>query len=95
MGVSETGGPNIVPEIVRYPRVPALFHALGAGVDGSGCGISDLKALLGGSWVVLSRVTMLITHIRGLITPPITTPEPPSKALISSRVKAFANSAYG
>ena len=28
---------------------------------------------------VISRVTILITHIRGLITPPITTPEPPSK----------------
>ena len=38
--------------------------------------------LLGGSWVVISRVissvTILITHIRGLITPLITTPEPPS-----------------
>ena len=34
--------------------------------------------LLGGSWVVISgvfsRVTILITHIRGLITPLITTP---------------------
>ena len=40
------------------------------------------KSLLGGSWVVItrviSRVTMLITHIRGLKTPLITTPEPPS-----------------
>ena len=34
--------------------------------------------LLGGSWVVISRVTILITHIRGLITPLITTHEPPS-----------------
>ena len=39
--------------------------------------------ILGGSWVVvsrvISRVTILITHIRGLITPLITTPEPPSR----------------
>ena len=39
--------------------------------------------VLGGSGVlisrVISRVTILITHIRGLITPLITTPEPPSK----------------
>ena len=37
---------------------------------------------LGGSWVllsrVISRVTIHITHIRGLVTPPITTHEPPS-----------------
>ena len=41
------------------------------------------KPLLGGSWVVISgvisRVTMLITHIRGLINPFITTHEPPSQ----------------
>ena len=39
--------------------------------------------VLGGSGVVLSRVmsraTIVITHIRGLLTPLITTPEPPSK----------------
>ena len=39
--------------------------------------------LLGGSWVVISRVisrlTILITHTRGLITLLITTPEPPSR----------------
>ena len=38
--------------------------------------------LLGGSWAdisrVISRVTILITHVRGLITLLITTPEPPS-----------------
>ena len=38
--------------------------------------------LLGGSWVVISgvisRVTVIITHIRGLITLLITTHEPPS-----------------
>ena len=41
-----------------------------------------LQLLLGGSWVVISRViikvTILITRIRGLITPLITTHEPPS-----------------
>ena len=40
------------------------------------------RALLGGSWVVISgvisRVTIVITQIRGLITPLITTHEPPS-----------------
>ena len=30
---------------------------------------------------VISRVTILITHIRGLPTLLITTPEPPSKAM--------------
>ena len=38
--------------------------------------------LLGGSWVVISgvisRVTFVITQIRGLLTPLITTHEPPS-----------------
>ena len=35
--------------------------------------------ILGGSWVVISRdisrVTILITHIRGLLAPLITTPD--------------------
>ena len=39
--------------------------------------------ILGGSWVIISgvrsRVTVVITHLRGLITPLITTPEPPSR----------------
>ena len=34
--------------------------------------------LLGASWLVTSRVTLLIIHIRGLITPIITTHEPSS-----------------
>ena len=38
---------------------------------------------LGGSWVVISgaicKVTIVITHLRGLITTLITTHEPPSK----------------
>ena len=41
------------------------------------------EGMLGGSWVVisgvLSKVTVLITPTRGLITPLITTHEPPSK----------------
>ena len=40
-------------------------------------------SILGGSWVVISgvtsKVTIIITHIRALITPLITTHEPPSK----------------
>ena len=43
-----------------------------------------IRILLGGSWVVISRVisrvAILITHIRGLLTPLITTHEPPSVA---------------
>ena len=39
--------------------------------------------LLGGSWVVISglisRVSIVITHTRGLITPLIATHEPPSR----------------
>ena len=39
-------------------------------------------SILGGSWVVIngliSRVTILLSHIRGLITPLRTTHEPPS-----------------
>ena len=41
--------------------------------------------LLGGSWVVVSgviiRVTIVITHIKGLVTLLITTHEPPSNQL--------------
>ena len=50
-------------------------------------------ALRGGSWVlitrVISRVTIItITHIRGLITPLITTHEPPSRACEGERAGA-------
>ena len=42
-----------------------------------------METILGGSWVVISRVIskeiILMTHIRGLITPLITTHEPPSR----------------
>ena len=41
------------------------------------------RIVLGGSWVVISgfisRVTIVISQIRGLITPLITTHEPPSR----------------
>ena len=62
------------------PFVPrtAFEHLKGIGSVGE-----LLRRKLGGSWVVItrviSRVTILITHIRGLITLLITTPEPPSK----------------
>ena len=40
------------------------------------------RQVVGGSWVVISgvisRVTIIITHIRGLITPLVTTHEPSS-----------------
>ena len=50
----------------------------------SGLRLMDCRPLLGGSWVVISRVrsrvTILITHIRGLIiTLLITTDEPPKR----------------
>ena len=54
-------------------------------VRGFGCVGSYLihpNALLGGPWVVISgvisRVTIIIAHIRALISLPITTHEPPS-----------------
>ena len=50
------------------------------------CARACLHELLGGSWVVITgviiRVTILITHIRGPITPLITTHEPPSRCSI-------------
>ena len=46
-------------------------------------GYNDDGFRLGGSCVVISRVirrvTMIMTHIRGLISPFITTHEPPSR----------------
>ena len=48
--------------------------------------LPKLHTLVGGSWVVISgvisRITLVITRIRGLITPLTTTHEPPSKALL-------------
>ena len=44
-------------------------------------------SILGGSWVVISgvisRVTIVITHVKGLITPLITSHEPPSIPLMN------------
>ena len=59
-----------------------VVRALWAGDDGvPRCRFQ----LLGGSWVVIrrviSKVTILITHTRGLITLLITTPEPPSRVI--------------
>ena len=48
-----------------------------------GCNKTSGQSSFTGSWVVISRlisrVTMLITHIRVLITPLTATHEPPSK----------------
>ena len=42
-----------------------------------------MQGLLGGSWAVITgliiRVTILISHIRGLVTPLITSHEPSSR----------------
>ena len=50
----------------------------------AGLGGFVLLGLLGGSWVVISRVisriAIVITYIRGLMTPLITTLEPPIRA---------------
>ena len=49
--------------------------------------------ILGGSWVVrsgvISRVTVLITHIKGLITLHISTHEPPSRLNTRPRVSSY------
>ena len=37
------------------------------------------ELLLGGSWVVISRVTVAITYTRGILAPFITAHEPPSR----------------
>ena len=48
--------------------------------------------LFGGSWVaingVLSRVAILVSDIRGLLTPLVTTHEPPSRFWKLRRVRA-------
>ena len=54
------------------------------------------SALLGGPWVVISgvisRVTILITHISGLITPLPTTHEPPSTLCMSVKAEQCRHS---
>ena len=49
-----------------------------------------MKAVLGG---VISRITILITHIRGVITPIIATHEPPSS--LRSVFRCFAVFSWG
>ena len=57
-----------------FPSTPCLAPGAGMGLG-----------LLGSSWVVIngvvSRETIAITHIGGLITPLITTHEPPSRGV--------------
>ena len=70
------------------------LRASGLGPGAATCGVDyrhvphhqhhhPINALLGGSLVVIgglmSRVTIVIAHIKGLITPLITTHEPPSR----------------
>ena len=43
-----------------------------------------LPSWSGGPWIVTSRPTIVITHIRGLIAPLITTHEPPSTLILST-----------
>ena len=61
-------------------------------------GVGSTLHILGGSWVVISghisRVTILITHIRGLITPLITTHEPPSTPLKEARSPIMCSTAF-
>ena len=55
----------------------------------------QFRSLLGGSWVVISRVisrvTILIPHIRGLITLLITTHEPPSNPTKACRSQTLGS----
>ena len=60
-----------------YFLLSLLFSVVRGGIA-----LLSPKALLGGSWLVISgvisRVTIVITHIRGLIPPLLTAHEPPS-----------------
>ena len=55
--------------------------------------------VLGGSWVVINgvinRVTILISHVRGLITPLIPTHAPPSSEVGSGRSDRRGDSLTG
>ena len=64
--------------------------SMGLGFRSLGWPLMTRQLLLGGSWGaisgVISRVAVIITYIRGLITPLITTHEPPSRcAYIETR----------
>ena len=56
---------------------------MGSGFGGDPAQVVWVQSLLGGSWVVIirviSRITILISLLRGHITPLITTHEPPSR----------------
>ena len=61
------------------------FRATASGLGQNVFGFMNIiVAVLGGSWVVISgvisRVTLIVTHIRRRVTPLISTHEPPSKA---------------
>ena len=61
-----------------------IRHSLGHPIDRGLIAKSSFRSsVLGGSWVVVSgvvgRLSKVIAHIRGLITPLITTHEPPSR----------------
>ena len=64
-------------------QAPAINVTAGGHLNLTG----ESPGLLGGSWVVISgvisRVTMVITPIMGLLTPFVTTHEPPSRDLRS------------
>ena len=74
-------GPHAGGQPTADPTPPTQQHVGDSGL-----------VLLGGSWVlitwVISRVTITITRIRGLITPLITTHEPPSRAREGARTGA-------
>ena len=57
--------------------------SMGLGFRSLGWPLMTRQLLLGGSWVaisgVVSRVTIIITHIVGLLTLLMTTHEPPSR----------------
>ena len=60
-----------------------MFRVLGFGAS---------RFCLEASWVisgVISRVTMVITHIRGLLTPLVTTHEAPSKGFLQGSTGAL------
>ena len=71
--------------LVSFERIARIFHLPFLNSRQSARNRLEVSTdrVLGGSWVVISgvisRVTIIMTHIRGLITPLITTHEPPSR----------------
>ena len=66
----------------QNPRAPENSSDTDENTGNATCLLQGPSSLLGGSRVVISgvvsRITIIITHIRGLISPLITTHEPPS-----------------